>query len=470
LDDLRGARGIGYRPELAGELLSAPGAVDFIEIVAETCFADERLRREAIALSEMWPVVPHGVKLSLGSAEGIDTSKARRLGGLARALGAPAVTEHVALTTASGREIGHLTPVPRCSEVVRVVARNVAQARRHLPDIPFLLENIATPFALPGDAMSEPEFYGEVSRAAGCQLLLDVANLYANAVNAQLDPVAIIRAFPLEQVGMLHIAGGVFEDGFYLDSHAHAVPDAVFELLAVVFDVRPDLPIVLERDAHFDDGLSPLVTELDRAGRARTFPLGLGAESVRGPSEAPANRGGYDHEPERLVHDQAELARLLTDTAPADGELARAIDEAGIARARRILRRKRVDRALGLLTSLGPRREEIRPLAESVIASAGRGSAMPSVLDAVAIADAALSRPELARAAALDRATLRARFAIPSSVDLARGAVPSLRRGPYVGRQATEDGGVVWVAKGVGASARVFLREARAISERERAT
>ena len=123
--ELSYARGIGYRRELAHELLRAPGAVDFVEVVAETCFADAPARREAVALSEIWPVVPHGVNLSLGSAKGIDTARARRLGDLSRALRAPVVTEHVALTSAAGRDIGHLTPVPRCAEIVRAVARNV---------------------------------------------------------------------------------------------------------------------------------------------------------------------------------------------------------------------------------------------------------------------------------------------------------------------------------------------------------
>jgi len=462
--ELSYARGIGYRRELAHELLRAPGAVDFVEVVAETCFADAPARREAVALSEIWPVVPHGVNLSLGSAKGIDTARARRLGDLSRALRAPVVTEHVALTSAAGRDIGHLTPVPRCAEIVRAVARNVRAARACFSDIPFLLENIATPFDLPGNAMSEPDFYAEIVRATGCGLLLDVANLYANAVNARLDPAAVIREFPLEHVGMLHIAGGLFEDGFYLDSHAHAVPDAVFDLLAIAFEARPDLPVLLERDAHFGDGLAPLVAELDRAAMLRS-PVARGDHAAR-PIALPANRGRYDDEPERLDHDQAELARILTDASPPDGELASAIGRVGIARARSILVRKRVDSALALLPRLA-RRGDLRSLAEGVVAGSGRGPAMQSVVDAVAILDQALSRPELVADAAADRLVVEARFAIPSATELSRGAVPSLRRGPYVRRRATEDGGVVWAVKGFGAAARVFLRHRRAAPERE---
>src|SRR5262245_48378634 len=94
---------LGWRPELAADLLRAPDTVDFLEVVAETCFAQPPAWREAVALAEMKPVVPHGVKLSLGSADGIEHARARRLGALARALRAPAVTEHVALTRAGHR-------------------------------------------------------------------------------------------------------------------------------------------------------------------------------------------------------------------------------------------------------------------------------------------------------------------------------------------------------------------------------
>ena len=86
--------GIGYRRELAHALLARPEAVDFVEVVAEAC-RDPAQRREALALAEVWPVVPHGVKLSLGSAEGIDVGRARELGRLARELRAPLVSEHV---------------------------------------------------------------------------------------------------------------------------------------------------------------------------------------------------------------------------------------------------------------------------------------------------------------------------------------------------------------------------------------
>src|SRR5262245_17691401 len=137
------AVGLGFRAEIAGDLLGAPERGDFVEVVAETCFASPAARREAVALSRICPVVPHGVKLSLGSAEGMGVECARRLGALARELRGPAITEQVAFVRAGGREIGHLTQGPFTREAVRVVAANVAAARRALPDVPLYLENAA---------------------------------------------------------------------------------------------------------------------------------------------------------------------------------------------------------------------------------------------------------------------------------------------------------------------------------------
>src|SRR5262245_24545504 len=223
---------VGFRPELAADLLRAPEAVDFVEVVAETCFVQPSLRREACAASEIWPVVPHGLKLSLGSAEGVDLERGRRLGALARELRAPFISEHVAITRGGGREIGHLTPLPFTREAVRVLARNVGAVRRVLPDVPLLLENVAWTFRWPDDAIPEGDFYREVVEATGCDLLLDVANLFANAVNAGQEPACALRSYPLDKVAMVHMAGGAPSDGFYLDTHAHAVPEEVFELLA----------------------------------------------------------------------------------------------------------------------------------------------------------------------------------------------------------------------------------------------
>lgn len=449
---MAGRSGVGYRRDLAADILMRPESVGFLEVVAECCFADRSARREAIALSDRWPVVPHGVKLSLASASGIDAEKVELLASLARELGAPVVSEHVALTSAGGREIGHLMPAPRTEALLRVVAKNVARLRSALPDVPLLLENIAAPFGFADDAIPEAELYCRIVESTGCDLLLDVANLYANAVNRGEDPLAVARNFPLDRVGMIHLAGGVFEDGFYFDTHAHPVPDAVFEVLAAVLAVNPEVPILLERDAHFDAGIAPLLSELDRASGLR--PAKPAPAPTRRPAGALAATQAETEEDAGLARDQAMLASLLLDEAPARGTLAESIGLPEIERARRILERKRIEDALPLLPRLARRGHALWPLAERALAGAPRTPRLQAVCDALRIAEAVIGgeTATLADDARRDRLPLLTRFA------MGRDA-PSARKGPFVSRERLSGDAVIWAVKGFGANAPVYLHE-----------
>jgi hypothetical protein len=442
---MREARGvgIGFRPQLAAALLGSPSSVDFVEVVAEAC-RDLRARREASAVAELWPVVPHGVKLSLGSAEGIEEDRARELGKLARDLRAPLVSEHVSFVRSGGREIGHLTELPMTRESVNVVARNVAKLRRHLPDVPLLLENVARAFLWDAHEMDEGEFHHEIVRSTGCELLLDAGNLYANARNAGIDPLDLLASYPLEHVRMIHVAGGVYECGFYFDTHAHPVPEPVFDLVARVLAARPDAAVLLERDATFDDTAS-ILGEVDRLRALRAAAaagVGSGARTALEAEPAPGPTGATAG----LAAMQTALACRLTDVdvepdAPTS-----------LLRARSILEKKRADDALPLLPTLGTRIAPAEALALCRLADAPRLPSMNAVADAMRIADASRSRPELAPLAARDGLCLRARFAGGPSG-------PRPRAMPWIGRESLGDGRTVWAWKGFGRSSVVRLYE-----------
>lgn len=383
--------GIGFRRELAAPLLASPSIVDFVEIVAETC-RDAHVRREARALAEIWPVVPHGVKLSLGSAEGIDDDRAKDLGKLARDLRSPLVSEHVSFVRAGGREIGHLTELPMTRAAVAVVAKNVARLRRFLPDVPLLLENVARGFVWRDEdsEMTEGEFYQEVVAATGCDLLLDLGNLYANALNAKIDPVALLESHPLDRVAMVHVAGGIEEHGFYFDTHAHPVPEPVYELVA-----RTGCDtILLERDASFDDGV------LDEITRLRSLSVSAKRAGIERPATAAGTVSSGDTP--GLAGTQARLALDLTSSAPTD--------DRAVVRARAVLERKRADDALPLLPELGPRLSQHEALALGRIRETPRLPQKTAIADAVRIAESALTKNELAAFAARDLAMLKKRF------------------------------------------------------------
>lgn len=445
---LRGV-GLGWRSEIAADLLRTPEAVDFVEVVAENCAVDAGARREALAIAELWPVVPHGVKLSLGSADGIDLARARRLGRLARDLRAPLLSEHVAFTRARGHDVGHLTTLPWTREAVAVVARNLAAARRHFPDIPCLLENVAWTFRWPEDGMTEGDFYAEIVAATGCDLLLDLGNLYANAVNAGQSARELLDSFPLERVAMVHVAGGATVEGFYEDTHAHPVPEGVFALVDELFARVGPLPVLLERDA----GFGPFGTLASEVARLRQMAEAASQRAESAWSALPRPKAPpHGESVPSLAPRQVRVAEMLTLPAPPGEDVTAPFGVGAIARTRAILLEKRVDESLPLLPRLGSCGESVRLLAARVLRDRPRARRAAGIADAWSVVGGALAVVGMASEAKLDRLALRARFRGPG-----RDGTLVARRAPFLGFERLPNGTRVCAVKGLGRDASVRL-------------
>ncbi len=251
--DLAGA-GIGWRPEIAGVVADLPG-LGFCEVIAES-LAPAGPPRGVVDLRERGvAVVPHGVRLSLGGTDPLDPARVTHLAACAEALGAPLVSEHVSFVRAGGRDAGHLLPLPRTREALDVLTANVRRTRAEL-GVPLALEPIAALFDWPEDTYSEPDFLTELLDRTGALLLLDVANVYANARNRGRDPRAVIDRMPLDRVAYLHMAGGAEHGddpgGLYHDTHTDPIPDAVMALLDHTLSRMPSPPaVMLERDGRY---------------------------------------------------------------------------------------------------------------------------------------------------------------------------------------------------------------------------
>src|SRR5262249_21028984 len=152
----------------------------------------------------------------------IDRERLASLAALAERFGAPLVSEHVAFVRGGGRETGHLLPLPRTRDALEVLVANVRAAQVVLP-VPLALENVATLLEWPDAEMDEVAFLTEVLERTNSLLLLDAANVYANARNHGYDPVAFLEGLPLDRIAYVHVAGGVDRDGLYHDTHAAAV-------------------------------------------------------------------------------------------------------------------------------------------------------------------------------------------------------------------------------------------------------
>jgi uncharacterized protein (UPF0276 family) len=257
--------GIGWRPEIA-PFIDRRSDLRFVELLAE----NEDLRRPNHAVERLrergLQVIPHGVSASFGSVDGYRPDSVRHLAGLARRYGSPLVSEHVAFVRAGGREAGHLIPVERTRAQLDVLVENVNRAQELLP-VPIALENIAALFDWPGAELEPAEFLLELLQRTGALLLLDIANLHANAINTGADPLAFLRAFPRDRVAYLHVGGGHLENGIYHDSHLDPVDPAVFALIAKAAELGPLPGLMLERDGDYPPELE-LQSELDRLAMA----------------------------------------------------------------------------------------------------------------------------------------------------------------------------------------------------------
>jgi uncharacterized protein (UPF0276 family) len=250
--------GIGWRPEIADAVERMPG-IDWVEAVAENVCPGHlpeslrRLRARGVT------VIPHGVSLGLGGADRPDESRLTALAERAEALGAPLVTEHIAFVRAGGAltvspllEAGHLLPVPRTRDALDVLCENVRIAQDALP-VPLAVENIAALISWPGEEMTEGQFLYELADRTGVRLLIDVANLHTNQVNRGEDPAKALAELPLEAIAYVHVAGGFERDGVWHDSHAHAVPEPVLDILTDLASRVSPPGVLLERDENFPE-------------------------------------------------------------------------------------------------------------------------------------------------------------------------------------------------------------------------
>ena len=257
--------GLGFREPYRADVLLDGDDVDFLEIIADHYLdAPPEKLRELDLLAERYTLIPHGLNLSLGTAEGLDPGYRDQLLDLVRRLDPPWWSEHIAFTRAGGVEIGHLAPLPFSREALDVLATNIAEVQE-LTEIPLILENITYSFAFPGSELDEADFLAELVERTGCGLLLDVANLHINAVNHHFDPYAFLDRLPLDSVVQLHFVGGHCEGEVLVDSHSAPTPPEVWALLDHVLARAPVKGVILERD----ENLPPFTTLLEEVRRVR---------------------------------------------------------------------------------------------------------------------------------------------------------------------------------------------------------
>ena len=267
--------GIGLRTEHYAEVLATPPPVDWFEVISDNFMVPGgNPRRVLRAVRERWPVVLHGVSLSLGSTDPLDTRTLDALAALALEVEPAIVSDHLCWGSHGGAYAHDLLPLPFTEEALAHVADRVLRVQDRLKRR-ILVENVSSYVAFSQSTMTEHDFLSALAARADCGLLLDVNNVFVSAHNHGFDARAFIDAIPVERVGQFHLAGHSRLGELLLDTHDHPVRDEVWDLYRHAVARFGAVPTLIE----WDDKLPSLGRVVEESLRAKA----VAAETLAAP-------------------------------------------------------------------------------------------------------------------------------------------------------------------------------------------
>ena len=222
--------GVGLRRDHYERILSGPTAIDWFEVISENFMRVGGRARDVLdRVRASYPVVLHGVSLSIGSTDPLDESYLGDLAALADSVEPAWISDHLCWTGVGGHNAHDLLPLPYTEEALAHVADRVRRVQDRLKRR-IALENVSSYVSYRLSTMPEWEFLARLAEKADCGILLDVNNVYVSSVNHRFDPRAYLAAIPVERVFQFHLAGYSHEGELLVDTHDHPVSDPVWEL------------------------------------------------------------------------------------------------------------------------------------------------------------------------------------------------------------------------------------------------
>ena len=246
--------GIGFRRDFSEDLLNGSTLnPDFIEFAPENWLEmGGHWGRTVKKAVDKYPVICHGLSLSIGSPDELDWDFIRKLKGFLDDFGVDIYSEHLSFASCSNAHLYDLLPVPFRKDAIKHIAKRIREVQDFL-ERRIAIENVSyyTPVAA---EMDEASFVKSVVEEAGCDLLLDVNNVYVNSFNHNYDAKEFIRKLPLERVKYIHMAGHEqVEPDLIIDTHGQPIIDKVYELFDWTIQKLDPVPVLLERDYNYDD-------------------------------------------------------------------------------------------------------------------------------------------------------------------------------------------------------------------------
>jgi uncharacterized protein (UPF0276 family) len=259
--------GLGLRPQHYSEILEGNWPIDWFEIISENFLVPggrplamlERIRAR-------YPVVMHGVSLSIASTAPLDLDYLASLKALAHRVQPKWVSDHLCWTGVHGVNLHDLLPIPYTCEALEHIVSRVHKVQEVLGRT-IALENVSTYVRFTHSDMTECEFVSQLSRRTGCWLLLDINNIFVNAFNHGFDALAFLDGIPVDRVVQFHVAGHSDMGSHLIDTHDRPVRDEVWDLYRAALTRIGPVSTMIERD----EDIPPLAEVVDELSHARSI-------------------------------------------------------------------------------------------------------------------------------------------------------------------------------------------------------
>lgn len=255
--------GLGLRPKHYDRILETlPSDINWFEIISEDYMVDGGNQHHYLfKIREHYPIVMHGVSLSIGTCDPIDFQYLNKLKTLAERVEPAWISDHFCWTGVNGNNLHDLMPLPYTEEALDHVVDRIKQVQDFLGRR-ILLENPSSYVTYTDTSMSEQDFIRETAERADCLLLLDVNNVYVSSFNHNFDPIEYLNAIPIERVQQIHMAGHLNLKTHIIDTHDHPIIQDVWDLYSVAAKRFGKVSAMIERDDNIPP-LEELIEELN---------------------------------------------------------------------------------------------------------------------------------------------------------------------------------------------------------------
>ncbi|MDQ2995008.1 MAG: DUF692 domain-containing protein [Pseudomonadota bacterium] len=256
--------GLGLRPKHYQDVINnKPKEIDWFEVISEDYLIDGGNPLHYLSkIREDYPIVLHGVSLSIGSCDPIDYDYLQQLKNLSERIQPAWVSDHFCWTGVNGNNIHDLMPLPYTAEGLDHVVERIQRVQDFLGRR-ILLENPSSYVSYTDQQMSEQDFIRETAERADCLLLLDVNNVYVSSFNHNFNPIEYLDAIPIDRVQQFHMAGHTNNVTHIIDTHDHPIVDPVWNLFAYAVKRFGRVSAMIERDDNIPP-LPELIEELER--------------------------------------------------------------------------------------------------------------------------------------------------------------------------------------------------------------